>query len=203
MPILGRLAWLSAALVASSGAVAWAVAARRVELAGLAAGAFASLLIAVGLLANRSLWRMPLERITPAAAPVAGVRNAVLIGLAYAWGAVTLVACYTLGGAVWQHGLQYATGMVVIAVGLGAYARALATPDSAVRTPRAQLLTLRLAILHAAGAAAGIGFLFLSGKIRSGRGDWPANIVFLMGGIAVMALSAMAAITQTRLSRRR
>ncbi len=202
MSVMAGLPYLFVVLLASAAGVAAAARAVRPELASLAAAAFALVLIAAALLANRPLWRLPADRLAPAAAPVAGVRNAALIALGYGWGAVTLAAVYLASGIVWRHGLQYASGMALIALAVGLYARALARPDSGTRQPRAQLAMLRATILHAAAAAGGVGFLFASGKLKSGKGDWPANIVFLIGGLTILALSAMAATTQWRLSRR-
>jgi hypothetical protein len=202
MSVMAGLPWLVAALFAAAGGTAVAVRAMRPELASAASAGFAVVLIVTALLANRRLWRLPADRITPVAAPVAGVRNAVLVALGYAWGAATLAATYLFSGIVWQHGLQYAAGMALIAIGIALYARALASPDAAMRQPRAQLAMLRLTILHAAAAAGGIAFLFSSGKLKSPKGDWPANIVFLVGGLTIFALSVMAALTQWRLSRR-
>ena len=202
MSVMSGLPYLVVLLLASAAGVAAAAHAVRPELASLAAAGFALVLIAVALFANRPLWRLPADRLVPAAAPVAGVRNAALIALGYGWGAATLAAVYLTSGLVWRHGLQYATGMALIALGVGFYGRALARPDSASRQPRAQLTMLRATILHAAAAAGGIGFLFASGKLKSAKGDWPANIVFLVGGLTILALSVMAATTQWRLSRR-
>jgi hypothetical protein len=202
MTIAARLTWLVAALIGSVAATTWAVQARRPELAGLAAGLYSTALILVGLIDNRRLWRMPKHHIVPGDKEIAGVRNASFVALAYAWGAATLTGAYTIGGLVWQHGWQYAAGMAVIAAAIAVYARALATTGQSVRMPAAQAAAWRLTLLHAAAAAGGLAFLFLSGKLKSGRGDWAANIVFLMGGLAVLALSAMAAFTQHRLSRR-
>jgi hypothetical protein len=158
-------------------------------------------MIAVAGISNRGLLRLPLHRVGPAALPVAGARNATLIALTYAWGASVLAAVYTLTGLVWQHGLQYAAGMALIACAVAAYAVLVLREGSAFRRPLAQLMMLRLTIVHAAAAACGLGFLLLSGKLASLRGDWAANIVFLVGGLAVCALSGMAALTQWRLSR--
>jgi hypothetical protein len=202
MSVVARLPVLVLMMLAGVAVMAWGAAQVWPGLASVTAGASALVLIVVAYLSNRSLWRLPADRITAVAAPVAGVRNASLIALAYGWGAASLTAIYVLSGLRWQHGLQYAAGMALIGVLIAVYARNLAKPDSPLRAPRAQLAMLRITVLHAMAAAGGLGFLFLSGKLKSGKGDWPANIVFLMGGLAVLSLSAIAAITQWRLSRR-
>lgn len=196
------LPWLVAALLVSVAGMAWAVARTRPALASIAAGTFTYGMILLGFWLNRSLWRLPDAAVTPQAAPVAGLRNAVMISLLYAWGAAALASVYGLSGLKWQHGWQYAAGMALIAAAVGLYARQLASPDSGLRQPSAQLAMLRLTVLHAAAAAVGLGFLFLSGKLKSPKADWAANIVFLMGGVAILALSVIAAYTQSRLTRR-
>jgi hypothetical protein len=202
MSVLKGLPWLAAALLASVAGMAAAASRLRPDLAGAAAAAFAAGIVWFALRANRPLWRLPAERITAEAAPLAGVRNAALIALAYGWGAAALAALYTVSGLVWQHGLQYAAGMAVISLGIAVYARRLARSDSVLRSPAALRSVLTLTILHAAAAAGGVGALFLSGKLKSPKGDWGANVVFLIGGVTVFALSVIAATMQWRLGRR-
>ncbi len=202
MSIKALLPWLLAALLGSAAGMTWAVAQLKPFLASLAAVAFACLMILAGLLGNRGLWRLESTKISPSAAPIAGLRNATLMAVTYAWGAVGLAGIYTFAGVKWQHGWQYAAGMALIAGIIALYARGLADPDSSLRAPSAQTAMFRVTALHAAAAAAGLCFLFLGGKLKSPRGDWAANIVFLMGGVTIFALSVMAAITQHKLSQR-
>jgi len=192
---------LTLALALSVGAFAWLVGDSNVRAASVAANAFALLLIVVGLRTNSPLWRLPRDRITREAGPVAARRNARLIALAYAWGAAAMFAVYKLVGFKWQHGWQYGSGMALIAALVFLYAHKLGNPASSMRTPRALNAMLKVSVLHTAGAALGLGFLFTSGKLASARGDWPANIVFLAGGIAVLTLSAIAVATQMRLKK--
>lgn len=203
MSIKTGLPWLVAALCLSVAAMVAAVRHVRPDLVGMAAAVFAVLIVWFALRGNLRLWSLPAARVTIEAAPVAGVRNAVLVALGYAWGAAALAGLYTLGGLVWQHGLQYASGMAVIALAVAIYARCLSQASSVLRSPAAQLAMLRVTILHAAAAATGVGMLFATGKLKSAKGDWGANVVFLMGGLTIFALSAIAAATQWRLSRRR
>ena len=202
MSLKKGLPWIAAALVVSVAAMTLAVQQRRPDLAGGAAALYCLLTVWAGLRSNVRLWALAPTRITADAAPVAGVRNAALIALGYAWGACAMAALYTLGGLVWQHGLQYATGMAVIAFGVGLYARGLASTGSVLRSPAAQLVMFRATVLHAAAAAGGVAALFMMAKLKSSKGDWGANVVFLMGGVTLFALSVIAATTQWRLSRR-
>lgn len=189
------------ALVLSAGAFSWFASDARPLAAAGAANAFALLMIIVGLRTNGPLWRLPKERITRDAAPVAARRNARLIALAYAWGAVSMLAVYKIVGVRWQHGWQYGSGMALIAAGMFLYAHRLGDPASGLRTPRSLNTVLKLTVLHTAAAAMGLAFLFTSGKLKSPKGDWPANLIFLAGGLAVLTLSAIAVATQMRLKK--
>jgi hypothetical protein len=50
-------------------------------------------------------------------------------------------------------------------------------------------------------AAVGVLILIVSGKLTAGKGDWIANLVFVAGGVAIAALSALSVRTQRRLMR--
>jgi len=122
-----------------------------------------------------------------------------LMGLTYAWGAAALTAIYLLSGVRWQHGLQYAAGMAVFALVLFAFAREIVRPESRLRSPLGRHRSLQLTIVHGAAAALGLAFLVSAGKLASAKGDWPANQVFLVGGLVILALCIVAGITQRRL----
>jgi len=197
----GLLIRLVPILLMSAALAAWAVANTRAEAAGAAAALFAALAILIAAMTNRRLRQPSPERLASEAASSAAVQNATLIATTYAWGAATLAAVYLTSGVVWQHGLQYASGMALIALLIGVYAWILTKPGSRLGSVEAQNAMLRLTILHAAAAGAGLAFLFMSGKLKSGKGDWPANIVFLIGGATVLAQSVFAAQTQMHLTR--
>ena len=61
-------------------------------------------------------------------------------------------------------------------------------------------MTYKSALLGAAAAVA-LGMLIGSGKVGSIKADWPANHVFLAGGLALVVISAIAAITHFKLRR--
>ncbi len=185
---------LVGAAVASVAVSTWAAAAKAPAMIVASAAVFAAALIVVALITNQELQRQP----AGAQAAHADVHNAALMALAYGWGAATLAGIYTLTSLRWQHGLQYAAGMAVIAVALAACSRALARIDSPLRQPLARRVMAWITILHAAAAATGVGFLLVSGKLSSIKADWAANIVFLVGGLTVLALSVLAAVTQQR-----
>jgi predicted ribosomally synthesized peptide with SipW-like signal peptide len=157
---------------------------------GLAAGAaacFSALLVAAGVAAS---WTDDEAR--------PGTTTA-LIALGYLWGGATLITVYTWSGVWWQHGRQYGTGMVVVAVLILALAWRLGRTGPAMA---GRLRFTRVAAgLQALAAIGGLAFLIGAGKLASVKGDWPANLIFLSGGIAIAALSLNAVIAGARSSR--
>lgn len=122
--------------------------------------------------------------------------NAGLMALMYAWGGVTLFAVYSLSGLWWWHSWQYALGMLGIAIGLTVYLRMLASPDGVLARPYLLDTAAVLALMQAAGAAGGLMFLVWYGKLASENVDWPANHVFVAGGVAIVVVSVAAAFTR-------
>lgn len=199
MPLTSLLPWIMTAIVASIAAMVSGVAAGWPVLSWIASGLFTTALIAVAVDVNRPWW-LPLgERLEPDMAVMAAIRNARLMMLGYLWGSLALIFVYRMTGLRWQHGLQYASAMALVAWLIIVYVHFVARPGSILRRPSAMLLATRLTLAHAAAALAGTTFLLTSGKIFSTKGDWAANQVFLAGGIAVVALSLISAYTQFRL----
>jgi hypothetical protein len=58
-----------------------------------------------------------------------------------------------------------------------------------------------MTLLHAAAAAGGLVYLIGTGKLETLKGDWAANNVFLMGGLAILTISLIAALAQWRLTK--
>jgi hypothetical protein len=199
MPLTNLLPWLLTGIAASIAAMVSGVAAGMPGLSWAGAGLFAVALVAVAIDVNRPWWEQAGSAADHDLAVAAAIRNARLMILGYLWGSLSLFAIYLLGGLFWHHGIQYAVGMAAIAWLILAYVHMIARPESSLRRPRALLLATRLSLAHGAGAMAGITFLIVSGKIHSIKSDWGANQVFLAGGIAVVALSVIAAYTQFRL----
>jgi len=162
---------------------------------GLAAGLAA-------LFANRPLWALPASRVRPLAAPAAGRRNAILMALVMAWGAFAFFALYGLTPLRWQHWWQYGSGMALYATLLLVYADLLSRPGSKAAASPVQFRVMQLTILQGMLAVGGLVWLVLSGKLATPKMDWAANAIFLGGGLAIAALSAIAVITQQRLTRR-
>lgn len=158
----------------------------------LSALVFAVAVLFVGARINRPHWQ-------PAAGPTrepdalfhAMRRNTRLAALVYAWGAAAFFAVYGLSGVYWRHGFQYGTAAALIAGGLLYYVHRLGAGGRTA--PPARVLT----VLHGAAVAGGLAFLLSSGKLASLRGDWPANSIFLFGGLTLLGLCFLAYRTQS------
>jgi hypothetical protein len=153
-----------------------------------AAAVVSSLLINVVALVN-PLAREPHE--------VLGLfrRNTRLAALVYVWGAAALFSIYSFSGVTWRHGWQYGLGMTLIAVALIAYVQRLGKSEEMQPAP------VWMTLLHAAAAAGGLVYLIGTGKLETLKGDWAANNVFLMGGLAILTISLIAALAQWRLTK--
>jgi hypothetical protein len=164
----------------------------------IAAALFIATVISVALRLNVSLWRAgSAAQAHSATTGPAALRHTIgLAALAYAWGALALFAVYSLTDLAWRHGWQYGLAMTLFAAGLAAYVLRLSHRDKRSVPP------LILTLLHGAAATAGLAFLIGTGKLATTKADWAANVVFLWGGLAVVALCAIAAVTQTRISTR-
>lgn len=197
------LPWLVLALFAS--VVGMIVGAGRDQswVTGCAAGIFAALAVGIGFGLNQPLWRLDAYRVKPEAAPVAAQRNAKLMALAWAWGAAAMAGVYTLGGLRWQHAWQYGAGMALIAIFSWFFGVAIARAERPATRHMLLLRGLQLTIVQGVAAAGGVVYLLVEGKLTTFRSDWAANQIFLAGGVAIVALSAMAVITQRRLSQAR
>ena len=165
----------------------------------VAAGLFGAALIAVSIDINRPWWVLDGDQIGSNDAATAAMRNARLMAVGYMWGSLALMVIYRLTALRWQHGVQYAAAMAVIAWLIMVYVYLLARPASMLRSHRALSMVIWLALAHGAAALAAAMFLVASGKIFSTRGDWAANQIFLVGGLAVTVLSVIAAYTQFKL----
>jgi hypothetical protein len=195
--------WICAALGASVAVMAIGARLGRPELSAAAAGFFALAIVAVGWLVNHPLWRLDSASVTTHATPVvAARRNARLMAMTYAWGAAAMLAAYTLTGLRWYHAWQYGLAMTLLAALHFLYAVDIGREGSRLRRAPFLLGALRLTLIQGAGALAGALFLIVSGKVATPRPDWAANHVFVAGGLAIAALSAIAAITQGKLARR-
>jgi hypothetical protein len=169
-------------------------------LPSLAAGLLVALVIGTGLGINSPLWSRTARL---AMAPQDGLArikevlrcNVWLAALVYAWGASALFAVYSLSDLSWRHAFQYGSGAALFAAGLGIYGYRLGR----LQTP--SIPPLFLTAIHGAAAAGGLVYLIGGGKLDTVKGDWAANEVFLWGGIAIVVICIISAVTQSRLLR--
>lgn len=165
-------------------------------LPALSAGLFASLVVGTGLGINAPLW----SKATAALRGPTLVRSALrcnvwLAALIYGWGASAMFGMYSLSDLAWRHAFQYAGGASVFAAGIALYGFSLGRSGGAGIPP------IVLTALHGLAAAGGLIYLFSAEKLSTLKSDWAANEVFLWGGIAVVALCTMSALTQWRVTR--
>ncbi|MCL4768503.1 MAG: hypothetical protein KJZ80_19980 [Hyphomicrobiaceae bacterium] len=202
MSLQRMLPWLVLALVASVVSMI-AGAGRGLPLpTGVAAAVFAAAIVGVGLGINKPLWVLEAHRVTGCAAPVAAQRNARLIALAWAWGAAAMAGVYTLGGLRWYHAWQYGSGMALLGAIAFGYGFAIARARDPATSRMLLLGGLQLTLVQGVAAACGVLYLLFAGKLMSFRADWAASQIFLFGGLAIAALSAMAVRTQRKLMSR-
>jgi hypothetical protein len=171
----------------------------RPEVSGLAASFFALTIVVIGWWVNRPCWSLDRTKPSESAALMTARRNARLMAITYAWGAIAMLAAYTLTGLRWYHAWQYGLAMALIALLLFLYAVAVGREDSRLRQPSFLLGALQLATVQGAAAVGGVLFLIGSGKLVRLKADWAANHIFLAGGLAIASLSALTVVTQRRL----
>jgi hypothetical protein len=191
--------WIFAALAGSVAAVLGGAALGRPAVSAIATGSFALAIVVVGWLVNHPFWRLDQTMPIDHAALVTARRNARLMAITYAWGALAMLSAYTLTGLRWYHASQYGLGMALLAVLFFLYAVAVGREDSHLRQRQFLWVGLQVAIVQGAAALGGVLYLFGSGKLIRLRTDWAANHIFLAGGLAIASLSAIAAITQRKL----
>ena len=203
MVLKSRMPVLVIAMIGSAGVMAFAAATGATYTCLGAALGFAIIAIEIALAANRPFLNdAPGAVKADADAPLyASKQNARIMAAVYGWGALAIFAVYGLTELWWFHSWQYGSAMALIAGALLGFDYLLSDRDSHFRTPRSLDVSAFLAMAQASGAAVGLGFLVSSGKLASTRPDWPANHVFLAGGLALIFISVAAAITHLRLRR--
>jgi hypothetical protein len=167
--------------------------------------ALAATLFAVQMIFTTLRINWPLMRDGPAqseegAAVASVLRNSVLAGLVYAWGAAAMLTVYSLSGLSWRHGWQYGAAMALIAIGIFVYTRWLSADNSGLRTPHALAAVTSLGALQGLGMIAALAFLLLSGKLATHKSDWAANDIFLAGSATLALLSLISVLTYRKLA---
>jgi hypothetical protein len=202
MSLRPPLPWLLVTLAAALLAMFLAAKNFQKTEAAVAAAVFAILLIIAAVRTNAGFWRRNEAR-SSTTPRTALWQTTLLVMLAYLWCALAFYAIY-LGTALhWQHGWEYGSAMLLIAVGHIYYLRRLSNPNDPVSAPSALDRAVRLASYQAIAIAIGLFWLIQSGKLSSPKGDWAANQLFLAGGFAVMCLSVVIIKTHAALSERR
>jgi hypothetical protein len=165
-------------------------------LPALSAGLFASLVVGTGLGINAPLWSKAKAALKAPNLLKSALRcNVWLAALMYAWGASALFGMYSLSDLVWRHAFQYAGGASIFAAGIAYYGISLGRARGAGIPP------IVLTALHGLAATGGLLYLIGTDKLSTLKSDWAANEVFLWGGIAIVALCTMSALTQWRVTR--
>ncbi len=188
-------------LVVSIIALVWAVGTGGKELTFAIAAVFPLVVTAIAGVAN---WRALTGGVGPDRIDLADTsqRNAQLMAFIFAWGGLAMFAVYTLTQLWWFHSWQYGLAMLALAAGLFAYAHLLEDETSALRRPALVSGAAWLALVQGIAAVVGLAFLFSTGKLFiAGRTDWPANLIFVCGGIGIAVVSLVAAGAAWRLSR--
>ncbi|ADJ25338.1 hypothetical protein Hden_3547 [Hyphomicrobium denitrificans ATCC 51888] len=201
MALRPPLPWLLATLLAALLAMYLATSGLQKAQAATSAAAFAILLVIAGLRSNSPLWRRGATR-SMATPRQALWLTTLLIMLAYFWCALAFYAVYLGTSLRWQHGWEYGSAMLLVAVGHAIYLWHLDDPNASVSTPKAIGRAVALAALQAVAIACGLLWLIQSGKLSSLKGDWAANQLFLAGGFTVMCLSVIIVKTHSALSER-
>jgi hypothetical protein len=190
MTLRPSLKWLLPILAVALIAMFMAVASVHKSQSALAAAVFAIAVIATGIRTNSPLWRCLRTANPPRVTHREALMPTVmLIALAYAWCGLAFYAIYLGTSLKWQHGWEYGTAMIVVALGHAYFLTRLAKPQHVLASAAAVQTAVRLAGAQAIAIGLALFWLISSGKLSSVRGDWPANQLFLAGGFAVMCLS--------------
>jgi hypothetical protein len=189
MPLRQLVPLLALLLVASVAAMVYGAGADDRMLTAVAAGLYATAVVAAGL------WINLVTESDTRKGPGLMRRNARLAALVYAWGGAAMLAVYSIGGLKWRHWWQYGLAMALVAVLLMAYAH------RAGKISQPRMPPLALTALHGAAAAGGLVYLLAAGKLATTKEDWAANDIFLFGGLAIVALCLIAGVKQSRRSR--
>ncbi len=168
----------------------------------LAVALFAIQMLFVALRLNLPFWGSSDPATEGPAAAACAQGNAVLAALVYAWGAIAMLAIYSLTALSWRHWWQYGAAMLLIAVAIFLYAYLLSAGRESYRSPRALAVLMGLTAAQGLAMLVVIFWLVLSGKTYTPRGDWAANAIFIGGAVMLAMLSAVSILTHRKLTRR-
>ncbi len=168
----------------------------------LAVALFALQMLVVALRINAPFWGSSPPATEGPATVACAQTNAVLTGLVYAWGAIAMLATYSLTPLKWQHWWQYGAAMLLIAGAILLYAYVLTAGRESYRSPRALEVLVGLTAAQGLAVLIVICWILFSGKIHTPRGDWAANEIFIGGAVMLAVLSGISIMTYRKLTRR-
>jgi hypothetical protein len=168
----------------------------------LAVVLFALQMLFVALRLNAPFWGSKPPAAEATATVTCAQSNAVLAALVYAWGAIAMLAIYSLTPLKWQHWWQYGAAMLLIAGAIFLYAYVLTAGRESYRSARALEILIGLTTAQGIAVVVALLWLMLSGKIYTPRGDWAANEIFIGGAVMLAMLAAVSIPTLRTLTRR-
>jgi len=196
MPVKRMLPTLLLAAALSVVIAVLAAARQSQAIFALAAGLYALQVLMFLLHINVPLWR-------PSAAAPADARwawdNSVLTAATYGWGAAVMFTAYSFGGLVWRHWWQYGAGMALLGAAALAAASYLIGRRAPLRDGPGLRRLMQLTLVLVVAVVVALIYLIGSGKLATPKDDWAANIVFLTGGLTVLAVSVASLITYRRI----
>ena len=168
----------------------------------LAVALFAIQMLFVVVRLNVPFWgeKPPATDVSPAI--TCAQSNAVLAALVYSWGAIAMLAIYSLTALSWRHWWQYGGAMLLIAGAIFLYAYVLTAGRESYRNQRALEVLTGLTAAQGIAVVVAILWLLLSGKTYTLRGDWAANEIFIGGAAMLATLSAVSVLTLRKLMQR-
>jgi len=124
--------------------------------------------------------------------------NTVLAALVYAWAATGMFALYSLTGLYWQHWWQYGLAMALFAAAAFFFAAYLLGGRGPIPREKALPILMLVTAAQAAAIVVGLIWLIVSDKLHSGRQDWAANHIFVIGGIVLAIISMVSLLSYRR-----
>lgn len=119
-----------------------------------------------------------------------GLRDSACLSLlTCSWSATALLLAYPIVGLNWLHGWEYGTAFVFISAAFASYLRHLNSCQDASAQLSEIRRAKRLATVQALAITATLVWIVASGKLKTIKGDWLANDVFIATGIAMLTLS--------------
>ncbi len=191
--LLAFLVSIMVAVLAAGRGSAWTLA--------LAVALFAMQMLFVALRLNLPFWGSSPPPTEMPATVACAQNNAVLAALVYAWGAIAMLAVYSLTALTWRHWWQYGAAMLLIAGAIFLYAHLLPAGRESHRSARALEVLVGLTAVQGLAVVVVILWLLLSGKIYTPRGDWAANEIFIGGAAMLAIVSAISVLTLRKLTR--